>query len=583
MPDHSVPIRAIASLRDGIAPGPHRTTAADLDRLLHAWQSRFTAGQSPSTASLAFLDWAAHALNAPFQTAELGRLAIEHWQRLARIALGSDARLPVPEGDHRFSDPAWSQDPYGLVVQAVLLGELWCERVAQGPGGIDPGNRRIVAFKTRQLLDMISPSNWPWFNPEVTAATRDNGGRNLVQGFGNFLRDQATARGAAQEQEDAHFRLGIDVAATPGKVVLRNALMELIQYAPSTPLVGAEPVLIVPAWIMKYYILDLSPGNSMIRWLVGQGRTVFVISWRNPDASMRDVALDDYRALGIMAALDAVQAICGPAKVHATGYCLGGTLLAIAAAAMARDGDDRLASLALLAAQTDFTEAGELQLFITEDQLDFLGDIMCSQGCLTAAQMGGAFQMLRSNDLVWSRGIRDYLLGEREAPNDLMAWNADGTRLPARMHIEYLRDLFLHNDLAEGRLRVGERPVALGDIKLPIFAVGTERDHIAPWRSVFKLHLLNDGPLTFVLTSGGHNAGIVSEPGHKRRSFRIRLRVHDGRTLGPDEWRAETAPQEGSWWLAWEAWLAAQSGPRIAPPPMGTALTDAPGDYVRQH
>jgi polyhydroxyalkanoate synthase len=250
---------------------------------------------------------------------------------------------------------------------------------------------------------------------------------------------------------------------------------------------------------------------------------------------------------------------------------------------MARDGDARLASLALLAAQTDFTEPGELQLFITEDQLDFLGDIMCSQGCLSPAQMGGAFQMLRSNDLVWSRGIRDYLLGVRETPNDLMAWNADGTRLPARMHIEYLRGLFLHNDLAEGRLRVGDRPVALGDIKLPLFVVGTERDHIAPWRSVFKLHLLNDGALTFVLTSGGHNAGIVSEPGHPRRSFRVRLREHDGRTLGPDEWRAGTPPQDGSWWPAWAAWLDAQSGPRIVPPAMGEALCDAPGTYVREH
>ncbi|NKC33612.1 PHA/PHB synthase family protein [Falsiroseomonas selenitidurans] len=581
MAHNVVPIRAVKARPAVPEPASRRTSAADLDRLLHAWQSRFTAGQSPSTASLAFLDWAAHALNAPFQTAELGRDAVEHWQRLARITLGAEAMLPLPDGDNRFADPAWSQHPYKLVVQAVLLGEQWCEAMVQGPRGIDPGNRRIVGFNTRQFLDMISPSNWPWFNPEVTAATRDTAGRNLVAGFGNFLRDQAAARGAPQE--DAHFRLGIEVAATPGKVVFRNALMELIQYAPTTPTVGAEPVLIVPAWIMKYYILDLSPGNSMIRWLVGQGRTVFVISWRNPDASMRDTALDEYRSQGIMKAIDAVQRICGDTKIHATGYCLGGTLLTIAAAAMAREGDGRLASLSLLAAQTDFTEAGDLQLFITEDQLDFLGDIMHSQGTLSPQQMGGAFQMLRSNDLVWSRGIRDYLLGEREIPSDLMAWNADGTRLPARMHMEYLRGLFLHNDLAEGRFRVDEQPVAVGDIRLPMFAVGTERDHIAPWRSVFKLHLLNDGALTFVLTSGGHNAGIVSEPGHPRRSFRIRLRAHEGRTLGPDQWRAETAPQEGSWWLAWAEWLDAQSGPRIAPPAMGAALADAPGGYVREH
>ena len=241
-----------------------------------------------------------------------------------------------------------------------------------------------------------------------------------------------------------------------------------------------------------------------------------------------------------MAAIDAVQAICGDAKIHATGYCLGGTLLTIAAAAMARDNDHRLASLSLFAAQTDFTEAGELQLFITEDQLDFLNDTMQTQGFLSSAQMGGTFQMLRSNDLVWSHAIRDYLLGERDTPNDLMAWNADGTRLPARMHIEYLRGLYLDNDLAEGRFVVTGRPLALDDMKLPMFVVGAERDHIAPWHSVFKLHLQNDGELTFVLTSGGHNAGIISEPGHPHRHFRIRVRDAGGRTLGPDEWERDT-------------------------------------------
>jgi polyhydroxyalkanoate synthase len=351
--------------------------------------------------------------------------------------------------------------------------------------------------------------------------------------------------------------------------------------------VGAEPDLNAPAWIMKYYILDLSPGNSLIRWLVAQGRTVFAISWRNPGADMRDTSLDEYRRLGIMAAVDAVATICGPAKIHATGYCLGGTLLAIAAAAMARDGDARLASLSLFAAQTDFTEAGELQLFITEDQLDFLNDMMQSQGYLDGPQMAGAFMMLRSNDLIWSQAIRDYYLGEHAVMSDLMAWNADATRLPARMHIEYLRQLFLNNALAEGRFDVEGRPVELGDIKLPMFMVATERDHIAPWRSVFKLLTLNDGAVTFVLTSGGHNAGIVSEPGHPHRHFRIRARVHGGRTLGPDEWEQETARQEGSWWPQWETWLTQHSSGKVHPPAMGgagfTPICDAPGLYVHEH
>jgi polyhydroxyalkanoate synthase len=561
---------------------PCATTPADFDRMLHNWQSQFTGGRSPSTVSLAFLDWAAHAANAPFQTAALGGVAMKQWRRLALAAMGGASAITPQPGDNRFAHPAWLQSPYDLLTQAVLLGEEWWDGVVQSPKGVSEPDKRMVGFTVRQWLDMISPSNVPWLNPEVIEATRSSGGRNLVTGASNFLRDQA----AAKDGSPAHsgFKIGTDLAATPGKVVFRNALIELIQYAPTTETVGAEPVLIVPAWIMKYYILDLSPGNSLIRWLVAQGRTVFAISWRNPGREMRDTSLDDYRTQGVMAAIDAVEAICGKAKIHATGYCLGGTLLTIAAAQMARDHDDRLASLSLFAAQTDFTEAGELQLFITEDQLSFLDDIMQTRGYLDGAQMGGAFQMLRSNDLIWSHAIHDYLLGEQEAPFDLMAWDADATRLPARMHIEYLRSLFLDNDLAEGRFRVDGRPLALDDMKLPMFVVSTEQDHIAPWRSVFKLHLLNDGELTFVLTSGGHNAGIVSEPGHPRRHFRIRTRADEAPTLGPDEWQNDTAPQDGSWWPQWNAWLEQRSEPRVAPPPMGVpgfeALCDAPGVYV---
>ena len=566
------------------APLPPQLSAeANLDRKLHVWQSRFTAGRSPSTLGLAFSDWVVHAINAPFQTAALARTAMAQWQRLAHTAMGGGkAIVPLP-GDRRFAHPAWQQRPYDLLTQAVLLGEEWWDSIVRSPGGVDPRNQRIVAFTVRQWLDLMSPSNVPWLNPEVIEATRNTGGANLAAGMRNLLRDQAAAHGGTVTSS---FTVGGNLAATPGKVVFRNALIEVIQYAPATATVGAEPVLIVPAWIMKYYILDLSPGNSLIRWLVAQGRTVFAISWRNPGEEMRDTSLDDYRAQGVMAAIDAVQAICGDAKIHATGYCLGGTLLTIAAAAMARDNDDRLASLSLFAAQTDFTEAGELQLFITEDQLDFLNDIMQTQGYLSSAQMGGAFQMLRSNDLIWSHAIRDYLLGEHEVPFDLMAWNADGTRLPARMHIEYLRGLFLHNDLAEGRFRVGGRPLALDDMRLPMFVVSTERDHIAPWHSVFKLHLLNDGELTFVLTSGGHNAGIVSEPGHSHRHFRIRVRDAGAHTLGPDEWERDTAPQDGSWWVEWGKWLDRHSGRRVDPPPMGAPgfvpLCDAPGTYVRE-
>jgi polyhydroxyalkanoate synthase subunit PhaC len=559
---------------------PPISVPENLDRMLHVWQSRYTGGRSPSTVGLALLDWAAHATNSPFQTAALASTALTQWSRLVSTTMGGEMAIKPALDDHRFASPAWQQYPYNLLTQAVLLGEEWLANVAKGPEGVGKPNARIVAFTVRQWLDLVSPSNVPWLNPEVIETTRASGGANLTAGMQNLLQDQAATNGAPASR----FIVGKDLAATPGKVVFRNALIELIQYAPATVTVGAEPVLIVPAWIMKYYILDLSPGNSLIRWLVGQGRTVFAISWRNPGADMRDTSLDDYRKQGVMAAIDAVQAICGHAKIHATGYCLGGTLLSIAAAAMVRDNDDRLASLSLFAAQTDFTEAGDLQLFITEDQLDFLNDIMQTQGYLDSAQMGGAFQMLRSNDLVWSHAIRDYLLGEHDTPNDLMAWNADGTRLPARMHIEYLKGLFLDNDLAEGRFQVAGRPLALADMKLPMFVVGTERDHIAPWHSVFKLHLLNDGELTFVLTSGGHNAGIVSEPGHPHRHFRIRVRDAGARTLGPKEWQRDTALKDGSWWLEWNAWLERYSAQRVEPPPTGAPgfvpLCDAPGTYV---
>jgi polyhydroxyalkanoate synthase subunit PhaC len=559
-------------------PALWKSGAAEADRRLHAWQSRFTGGRSPSTVALAYLDWAAHAVNAPFQTAELGRTAVAQWHRLFRTAIGEDVPLDPRPGDRRFADPAWQHHPFDWLTQAVLLGEAWWDSVVHSPDGVNPRNRRIVAFTVRQWLDLVSSSNIPWLNPEVIEATRATGGRNFLAGLLNLLHDQGgtPARGA--------FAVGRNLAVTPGKVVFRNKLMELIQYLPSTVQVSHEPVLIVPAWIMKYYILDLSPDNSLIRWLVAQGRTVFAISWRNPDAEMRHTSLDDYRTQGIMAALEAINAICGGAKIHAAGYCLGGTLLSIAAATMARDGDNRLASLSLFAAQTDFSDAGELQLFITEDQLSFLADVVQTQGFLSSAQMGGAFQMLHSSELVWSRAVRRYLLGRSDNPFDLMAWNAEGTRLPARMHMEYLRRLYLHDELTEGHFRVAGRPLALTDIRLPIFLVGTEHDHIAPWKSVFKLHLYTDTELTFVLASGGHNAGIVSEPGHPHRHFRVRIRDADGLTIGPDEWQATTPPQNGSWWVEWNRWLELHSGPPVDPPPMGvpgtSPLCDAPGTYV---
>jgi len=347
-------------------------------------------------------------------------------------------------------------------------------------------------------------------------------------------------------------------------------------------------VLIVPAWIMKYYVLDLSPHNSLIKYLVDQGFTVFAISWKNPDSGDRDFGMDDYDELGVRAALDAIDRIVPDARVHATGYCLGGTLLSTVVAALGRDRKDVLASLTLLAAQTDFTEPGELGLFIDEGQVAFLENLMSQRGYLDKRQMKQTFQMLRSNDMVWSYRITNQLLGERQPVNDLMAWNADGTRLPFRMHVEYLHGMFLRNGLARGKWIVDGAPVNLDDIHVPIFNVGTVQDHVAPWRSVFKLHALTDVDQTFVLTAGGHNVGIVNPPGQALSSYRIRERHAGDRLLTAEEWMESTASVAGSWWTAWVQWLAQHSSAEVAPPSMGAPraglppLDPAPGQYVLQ-
>jgi polyhydroxyalkanoate synthase len=573
---------------------PEPSGAEALDRMFHAAIGRATAGISPAALALAWADWAIHLAGAPGKRGELATKAARKSVRLALHAARSLAEPglppciePLPQ-DRRFADPAWRQPPFDLIYQSFLLTQQWWHNATTGVPGVAARNERIVEFVARQLLDMMAPANVPATNPVLQHATLAEGGANLVRGGLNLLADWERAVAGRPPVGAEAFAVGEAVAVTPGQVVYRNRLIELIQYAPATATVLAEPVLIVPAWIMKYYILDLSPANSLVRFLVERGHTVFMISWRNPGPEERELGLDDYRELGISAALQAVAAIMPERRVHGVGYCLGGTLLAIAAAAMARDGDHRLASLTLLAAQTDFTEAGELMLFINESQLAFLEDLMWAQGTLDTRQMAGAFQLLRSNDLIWSRMLSEYLLGRRPAMTDLMAWNADLTRMPYRMHSQYLRQLFLDNDLAEGRFQAAGRPVALTDIRAPILAVGTESDHVAPWRSVYKIHLLADTEVSFILTSGGHNAGIVSEPGHPGRSFRMTTRQATDRYHDPERWLAETPAREGSWWPAWDRWLRARSGGRTAPPAMGAAeagyppLEPAPGRYVRQ-
>jgi len=556
------------------------------DRMFHAMMGKAEGGLSPVSLWLAWADWAAHLSMSPGKQAELSLHALQRAQRLASEvqcqmsgghADGSACVVPL-RPDRRFAGADWLKFPFSLYAQGFLAAQAWWQEATTGLSGVEKKHEDLVAFYGRQALDMFSPSNFLATNPALLERTREEGGRNLIRGA-RYLQEDFR-RGFATPAVSG-FVPGEQAALTEGKVVFRNRLIELIQYAPAKPEVEAVPLLIVPAWIMKYYILDLTPPESLIQWLVEQGFTVFCISWKNPDEEDRELGFDDYRTIGVMEALDQVCAITGAEKVHGLGYCLGGTLLSVAAAAMAREGDARLASLTLLAAQVDFTEAGELSLFTNEDQLSLLEDMMWEEGFLDKTAMAGTFSMLKSQDLVWSRMVREYMLGEREADSALGAWSKDATRMPYRMHSEYLRHLFLKNDLAEGRLEVGGAHVFLQDIRVPVFAVATENDHIAPWHSVFKLTWLIGGEVSFALVSGGHNTGIVAPPGSPRAKYRLLTHVKGQPHPGPEDWAVQVPKVSGSWWEAWGGWLRSKgAGGKIAPPPMGPDLGAAPGTYV---
>ncbi|MDX2059673.1 MAG: alpha/beta fold hydrolase [Gemmatimonadales bacterium] len=584
-------IHACCEQRKSLPAVEHKTPSTPaIDKSLHAFMAMLC-GFSPAAAATAWFDWYAHLAISPGKQAELVRSAGEKAKLFASYASmrccgKPDCCVhPLPQ-DRRFDDESWERWPYKLYQQAFLLTQQWWQEATSSVRGVTRHHGDVLPFLTRQWLDMFSPLNYPATNPRVVQAAVEQRGLNFVRGAANYLDDLSRLVSQAPPAGAEKYKVGETIAVSKGKVVYQNRLIELIQYEPATKEVYPEPVLIVPAWIMKYYILDLSPENSLVKYLVGQGHTVFMISWKNPDADDRDLGFEDYLNLGVMEALKAINAIVPQQRVHAAGYCLGGTLLTIAAAAMARDGVERLKSVTLFAAQVDFAEAGELLLFVDESQLAFLEDVMWQQGYLDKHQMAGSFQMLRSYDLVWSRIVEQYMLGNRTPLNDLMAWNADATRMPYRMHSEYLRSLFLNNDLAGGRFAVAGRPVVISDIRSPIFAVGTERDHVAPWPSVYKIHLLSDTDVTFVLTSGGHNAGIVSEPGHPHRSYRIATRKGGDRHVAAVDWQNKVPGKEGSWWTAWQAWLGKQSGEKTSPPGMGAPeqgyqpLQDAPGGYV---
>jgi polyhydroxyalkanoate synthase len=567
----------------------HRTVPeppSEADRLLHAMVGHATQGISPTALALAGFDWSMHLAQSPAKWQQLLEKAWKkdmRWYAYAtRTLLGMRSAPciePLPQ-DRRFRSDGWQRWPYNLLQQAFLLNQQWWHNATSGIDGVTRHHEQVVSFVARQLLDIVSPLNFVTTNPDVLAATLAEGGMNFVRGS-QFLADDVQRRfTGAPPSGTEQFRPGHEVAVTPGEVIYRNRLIELIQYKPATGTVAAEPMLIVPAWIMKYYILDLSPHNSLVRYLVEHGHTVFMISWHNPTEADRDLSLNDYLDDGVMAALDVIHSLVPGHPINTVGYCLGGTLLSIAAAALWCAGRKLINSVTLLAAQTDFSEAGELTLFIDESQVTWLEDLMWEQGYLDNRQMAGAFRLLRSNDLVWSLAVEQYLLGRRQPMNDLLAWNADTTRMPYRMHSDYLRHLFLHNDLFSGRYRVDGKPVALINLELPIFAVATMTDHVSPWRSVHRIHLLANCDVTFVLTTGGHNAGIVSEPGHRNRHYYISERKRGDCYVDADAWLDQATQEQGSWWTAWLSWLARESHGQVPARAVGPSLAPAPGTYV---
>lgn len=544
-----------------------------------------TGGLDATPSLLAGANWA-HQL--ALHPERLGELAAEYVRRLAAIATTGSARpaLAPERDDRRFAGQGWDLRPFANLAQAHLLWErLW--RVACSPlPGLAESDRRRVELLGALALGALSPSNYAWTNPDVLLAAAKSQGRSLRDGAALWADDLSRLLAGQPLKGEDGLKVGLDLAATPGKVIYRNQLMELIQYAPATPKVRPEPVLLTPAWIMKFYILDLTPETSLVRHLLDAGFSVFVISWRNPGPEDRALSLEDYRRHGVETAIDLVSSACGSA-VHVVGYCLGGTLAALEAARRGRVGDRSLATLSLLAAQTDFEEAGDYRKLLTPADVEALDALMQAQGVLHGWQMAASFYGLRAKDMLWPRLVSRYLKGEAPPADPLGTWLADTTRMPARMHAEYLRDCYLKNRLARGEVCAGGAFVGLKDIRAPLFVLGAELDHIAPWRSVQRIELYVPGERTFVLTGGGHNTSVVSPPGKPKAYYRLSVAA-SGASYAPPQVVESSPRREGSWWPAWTTWLADRSGAHDRAPPSirpygGLPEPEpAPGRYVME-
>lgn len=510
------------------------------------------------------------------------------WQRsLAHAWLGTPvAPVAAPTADDkRFKSDLWSQNfVFDFVKQCYLLTGRHVMSALDHVDGVDAHTRDKAKFYARQALAAASPANFALTNPEIIKAAVESNGESLIKGLANLLEDLERGQGrlSLKMTDLDAFTLGENIATTPGKVIYQNELMQLLHYTPTTATVHKVPLLIVPPWINKFYILDLKPKNSFIKWAVDQGFSVFVISWVNPDESLTNKDFADYVHEGTLAALDAIRLATGERKVNAVGYCIGGTLTATTLAYMAAKGDGRIASATLLTTMLDFSDVGELKVFIDEDQMELLDEHMARQGYLEGHHMAEAFNLLRENDLIWSFVIQNYLLGNTPRPFDLLYWNSDSTRMPAAMHRFYLRNMYLNNKLRDpGGISIGDTPIDLRSVKVPVYFLSAREDHIALWRSTYAGTQLLGGANRFVLGASGHIAGVVNPPDAKKYGHW----TNDSLPPDPDAWLAGAQYHEGSWWTDWRSWLAEKSGPQIPARQPGAGklkvIEAAPGSYVR--
>ncbi|TCI00384.1 class I poly(R)-hydroxyalkanoic acid synthase [Roseococcus sp. SYP-B2431] len=514
------------------------------------------------------------------------------WSNTARRMLGEphvDAVIEEAKGDRRFKDEAWRENEvFDFIRQSYLLSARYFTSAVHSADGLDAKTAQKVDFYTRQFVDAMSPANFVMTNPEVLRRTAETGGTNLLKGLSNLLSDLERGKGKLRIRmtDDSKFKVGENIAVTPGKVIFQTPLMQLIQYNPTTAKVLKRPLVIFPPWINKFYILDLRPKNSFIRWAVDQGHTVFVASWVNPDETLAEKGFDDYMKDGVLAALGAIEAATGVREVNAIGYCLGGTLLATTLAYMAAKRDNRIKSATYFVTMTDFEEAGELGVFIDEEQLKSLEERMGKRGFLDGREMATTFNMLRANDLIWSFVVNNYLLGQDPFPFDLLYWNDDSTRMPAKMHSFYLRRMYQENDLVKppddpNAIELMGTKIDLRKIKVPSYMISTREDHIAPWKSTYRATQVFSGPVRFVLAASGHIAGVVNPPDSGKYSHW----VHEELPPSPDDWFAGATELAGSWWPDWHRWVCAIDRTEVPAGQPGdgklTPIEDAPGSYVR--